>query len=93
MPGPRAYRFCRGSQCILTTNVNLDEATCDIDLAVSSAEYFSLGSKDARAIVKQVALVTATWRAVATAAGATRNEIHRVASAFEHNDLTRALTF
>jgi serine/threonine-protein kinase HipA len=57
---------------ILTTNINLDEATCDVELALSSAEYFSLGPKDAAAIVKEVALVTKTWREVATVAGATQ---------------------
>ena len=78
---------------ILTTNISLDEATCDVDLALSSAEYFSLGAKDARAIIKDVASVTAGWRELAANAGATQSEIHRVASAFEHNDLTRALSF
>lgn len=78
---------------ILTTNISLDEATCDVDLALSSAEYFSLSSKDAKAILKEVAMVTAGWREVATAAGATQREIQRVASAFENNDLTRALSY
>lgn len=77
---------------ILTTNISLDEATCDVNLALSSAEYFSLGPKDAKAIVKEVALATSAWREVATTAGATQSEIHRVASAFQHNDLTRALS-
>jgi len=78
---------------ILTTNINLDEATCDIDLALSSAEYFSLSPKDAKAIVKEVAVVTSVWRKVAAASGATQSEINRLASAFEHNDLARALSF
>jgi len=77
---------------ILTTNITLDEATCDVDLALSSAEYFSLGPKDAKAIVKEVALATSAWREVAAAAGATWGEVNRVASAFEHSDLTRALS-
>jgi serine/threonine-protein kinase HipA len=73
---------------ILTTNISLDEATCDVDLAISSAENFGLSTKDAKAILKEVASVTATWREVATRAGATQRERHRVASAFEHDDLT-----
>lgn len=77
---------------ILTTNITLDEATGDVDLALSSAEYFSLSVRDAKVIVKEVALATGAWREVATAAGATQSEIHRVASAFEHNDLNRALS-
>src|SRR6185503_9189438 len=34
---------------ILTTNISLDEATCDLDLVLSSAEYFGLALKDAKA--------------------------------------------
>lgn len=70
---------------------SLDEATCDVDLALSSAEYFGLSVKDAKGILKEVAAVTATWREVAGGAGATQSEIRRVGSAFEHNDLSRAL--
>jgi serine/threonine-protein kinase HipA len=76
---------------ILTTNISLDEATCDLDLVLSTAEFFGLGLKEAKAIAKDVATVTSTWREVAAAAGAPQNEIRRVSSAFEHNDLTRAL--
>jgi serine/threonine-protein kinase HipA len=35
--------------------------------------------------------VTATWRETAKAVGARSAEITRMASAFEHDDLTRAL--
>jgi hypothetical protein len=38
-------------------------------------------------------LVIATWREVATAAGATRGEIQHVVSVFEYNGLTRSLSF
>ena len=76
---------------ILTTNINLDEGTCDLDLVLSTAEFFGIGLQEAKLIAKDVAKVTATWREVAAAAGASRNEIRRMASAFEHNDLTRAL--
>jgi serine/threonine-protein kinase HipA len=78
---------------ILTTNISLDEATCDIDLAISTAGFFGLGLREAKAMAKDVAGVTATWRAVAAAAGASGSEIRRMASAFEHNDLKRALAF
>jgi serine/threonine-protein kinase HipA len=76
---------------ILTTNINLDEGTCDLDLALSACEFFGLQLKDAKAIAKEVASVTSTWRETAALAGAPQNEIHRLSSAFEHTDLTRAL--
>ena len=76
---------------ILTTNINLDEGTCSVDLLEEAAEYFGLGLPQARAIIKEVATATAKWRDVAQKAGAHASEIHRMASAFEHDDLRRAL--
>jgi serine/threonine-protein kinase HipA len=76
---------------ILTTNIDLDEGTCSLDLLEAAAEYFSLGLQQARAIVKEVAIVVATWRDVAREVGARPSEINRMASAFEHDDLKRAL--
>jgi serine/threonine-protein kinase HipA len=76
---------------ILTTNISLDEATCDIDLVVSVAEYFGLSEKAATATIREVAKATASWRDVAATLGATAGERRRMESAFEHNDLARAL--
>jgi serine/threonine-protein kinase HipA len=49
---------------ILTTNINLDEGTCSLDLLEEAAEYFGLGLPQARAIIKEVATATARWRQV-----------------------------
>jgi serine/threonine-protein kinase HipA len=78
---------------VLTTNINLDEGTCSIELLESSAGYFALSLAEARTILGQVAGVTSRWREVARAVGAPAAEIDRMASAFEHDDLQRALTF
>jgi serine/threonine-protein kinase HipA len=78
-------------QRILTTNINLDEGTCDIDLVVSVAEYFGLASIAAKEIIKEVATATATWRELAATVEARPSEIRRMESAFEHGDLTKAL--
>ena len=77
---------------VLSTNINLDEGTCSIDLLEASSEYFALNLAQARGIIKEVATVTATWREVAKTSGARSDEINRMASAFEHEDLRRALT-
>lgn len=77
---------------VLTTNIDLDEGTCSLDLLEAAAEYFGLGLAPARAIIKEVATATATWRETAKEAGTRSAEITRMASAFEHNDLRRALT-
>ncbi len=76
---------------VLTTNISLDEGTCSLDLLESSAGYFGLALADARAIIKEVAIATATWRDVARSVGARAAEINRMASAFEHDELRRAL--
>nr|WP_321455421.1 HipA domain-containing protein [uncultured Cohaesibacter sp.] len=76
---------------VLSTNIDLDESTCSIDLLEEASEYFALTLAQARAIIKEVATVTATWRETARAVGARPAEINRMASAFEHEDLTRAL--
>jgi len=75
---------------VLTTNIDLDEGTCSIDLLEQAAEYFGLGLKAARQIIKEVASATAAWREVARETGARAAEITRMASAFEHDDLERA---
>lgn len=75
---------------ILSTNISLDEATCDLDLVLSVAGYFGLSSNVARAIVKDVAEATKTWREAAGAFQARPAEIKRLESAFEHPDRIKA---
>jgi serine/threonine-protein kinase HipA len=76
---------------VLTTNIDLDEGTCSLDLLESASQLFGLTLPGARAIIKEVATATAAWRDTAKACGARSAEIHRMASAFEHDDLKRAL--
>ncbi|WP_158971102.1 type II toxin-antitoxin system HipA family toxin [Chachezhania sediminis] len=76
---------------VLTTNIDLDEGTCSLDLLEEASEYFALTLAQAREIIKEVATVTATWRETARSVGARSVEINRMASAFEHEDLQRAL--
>ena len=76
---------------ILTTNIDLDEGTCSLDLLESASEYFDLKLSAARAVIKEVALATSRWRIVAKKVGLQRSEIDRMSSAFQHKDLERAL--
>lgn len=77
---------------VLTTNIDLDEGTCSVDLLEEASEFFALTRAQARAIIKDVGTVTGTWRETAKSVGARPAEINRMASAFEHDDLKRALT-
>lgn len=76
---------------VLTTNISLDEGTCSLDLLEASSEYFGLTLARARSIIKEVAMVTSGWRQVAREVGARPAEANRMASAFEHEELRRAL--
>ena len=76
---------------ILTTNINLDEGTCSVELLQETAGYFGLGDRQACTIIREVAEVTRSWQAVAEEVGARRAEITRMASAFEHEDLQAAM--
>ena len=76
---------------VLTTNIDLEESTCSINLLEASAGYFALPLGEARVILKEVAAATSTWRDVARQVGAPAKEIHRMASAFEHDALQQAL--
>ena len=76
---------------VLTTNINLDEATCSLSLVEEAADYFGLALKDARTIIKEVASATSKWRRVAEELGVRPAEVSRMSSAFEHDDAARSL--
>lgn len=76
---------------ILTTAINEDDNTASFELALSVADYFALDGKEAKAIGAEVAQAVSSWRRQALRRGLSKNEIDRMASAFEHDDLTKAL--
>jgi serine/threonine-protein kinase HipA len=58
---------------------------------LSVADFFGLAQRAAKAIVKQVADATRTWRETAESHGARTRESERMRTAFEHEDLDKAL--
>ena len=77
---------------ILSTTINEDDGTASLALAMTVANYFELDAAKARGIAKQVAQTVSKWRAEAARHRLTKNEIDRMASAFEHKDLKVALS-
>ena len=75
----------------LSTAIDLDDTQASIDLTLSVAHYFALDADGARAIANDVSRTVRDWRKVASGLGLSRSEIERMASAFEHDDMTRAL--
>ena len=76
---------------ILTTNIDIDDGTCSVNLLESVAPYFGLALASARRIIKEVAVSVARWRSVAATVGVSTRQADRMASAFEHEDLRQAL--
>lgn len=88
-PTPRDIR-----PAVLATALVLDgDTTASLDLALSELDFFALGLDDARRTAGEVAAAVAGWRSVALREGLTRQQCDRMASAFEHVDLTRALAW
>jgi len=77
---------------ILSTAINEDDGTASLALAMSVDRYFELDAAKARDIAKQVGKAVSKWRAEAARHGLGKNEIDRMASAFDHEDLKEALS-
>jgi serine/threonine-protein kinase HipA len=76
---------------ILSTAIDLEDGTASLELALGVAEYFEIEEGDARTIAHEVGEVVATWREIAMSHRIRGSEIDRMTSAFEHDDLRRAL--
>ena len=76
---------------ILSTAIDLVDPTASIDLAISTADYFGLEKSQVKKIIKEVGAATASWHKEATRFKIKKEEISRMASAFEHKDLQKAI--
>src|ERR1700733_1290058 len=75
---------------VLTLAINETDSTASLDLALSVATHFGLKSEAPRLIAAEVGAAVVSWRKEAKKLGLTGKEIDRMASAFEHEDLTKA---
>ena len=75
---------------VLTTYIDEFDGTASLDQALATAEYYALGSKQARRIAGAVGKAASGWREEAARLGASRRESDRMESAFKHGDLVRA---
>ncbi|MCY4074639.1 MAG: type II toxin-antitoxin system HipA family toxin [Acidobacteria bacterium] len=75
---------------VLSTSIHADDPAASLDLALQTAELYGLGAGEARLIASEVAAAVTTWRDAARSLGASRRDIDRMASAFEHPDADAA---
>ncbi len=68
---------------ILSTAIDMDDATGSIELAMSVINYFGLSKTQAEIIISEVAKSVSQWRKIAKQFGISKQETERMASAFE----------
>jgi serine/threonine-protein kinase HipA len=71
---------------ILSTAIDLIDPSASIKLALSVAHYFDIDSKEAKRILTEVSSATTLWREEAKKLKIKKEEINRMASAFEHQN-------
>ncbi len=76
---------------VLSTAIELDDATASLDLALETAHYYGINASAARMIAVEVARAVSDWRAAAARLNIQSREIERMASAFLHRDIEKAL--
>ncbi len=79
-------------QRILSTEIDMGDATASLAVAMDVAEYFGLAKEDTKLIISEVADAVKKWSKEASRLGLSKAEINRMESAFEHEDLEYALS-
>jgi serine/threonine-protein kinase HipA len=78
---------------VLTTTIGLDDdPTASLEHALAEIGYFDLTLEHAHTIAGEVGRAVTLWRKVALNQGLSRADCDRMATAFEHEDLARALS-
>ena len=76
---------------VLTTAIDEADGTASLDLAFEVAPHFGVKPDKAKIIVHEVGTAVARWRETAAATGLAAKEIERMATAFEHEELQKAI--
>ncbi len=76
---------------VLSNAIDAEDATASLNLALSVCGSFNLKPKEATTIAAEAGKAVRKWRDEAKAAGISASEIARMSSAFEHDDLRKAL--
>jgi serine/threonine-protein kinase HipA len=76
---------------VLSTAIDLDDATASLELALEVASYFEVSMEEAHQIAYEVATAVTSWRSIAAELGLTASQVDRMASAFDHPEIQKAL--
>lgn len=78
---------------ILALMIDDQDNSASFDLVLEVGDYFGLRPADMKSIVGEVTSAILGWREEAARLGISKSEIERMSSAFEHDDLTKALKY
>jgi serine/threonine-protein kinase HipA len=76
---------------ILSTAIDFTDPSASLNIAISVAHYFDLEILQAKQIAKEVGSAVSLWKSQALHLKIKKKEIDRMASAFEHEDLSQSL--
>jgi serine/threonine-protein kinase HipA len=76
---------------VLTTAIDEADGTASLDLAFEVAPHFGVKPEKAKIIAHEVGTAVARWRETAAVIGLAGKEIERMATAFEHEELQKAI--
>jgi serine/threonine-protein kinase HipA len=78
---------------ILSMMIDERDNSASFDLAIEVGAYFGLEDNEMRVIAGEVARAVSTWRDEAKRLAISGEEINRMATAFEHDELKQALKY
>lgn len=76
---------------ILSSAIDIDDQTASLDNVLGVADYFDIKLNQAKEYICKIGNVVSSWQKIAKTYGLSTNEIDRMASAFEHEDLRKSL--
>ncbi len=76
---------------VLSTAIDLIDPSASLDLAINVAHYFDLSLQQVKKMIKEIGEGVGSWKKEALKLKIKKDEIDRMASAFEHDDLQKAL--
>lgn len=77
----------------LSLMIDERDNTASFDIVMEVGEYFGLEKSEMKSIVVEVSSAVSLWRDAAAKSEISKNEISRMASAFEHDDFKKALNY
>ncbi len=78
---------------VLSLSVDMaGDRTASLQLALDTAGYYGLSASDAKQIASEVAVAVNGWRDLANRYGISPSQLGYMGSAFEHEDLSQALS-